>query len=95
MSDAYKYTGCWLGEDYMTHPWCSCCVRNVERCKGMKDASEAPLCLLPQYMASKFIVVRRVARARFVELQGKRPTGIETRVPGMCLGWWRSEGDKI
>ncbi len=38
-------------------------------CKEQTEASRAPLCSLPPYMASRYGKVRRAAKARFIELQ--------------------------
>jgi len=38
-------------------------------CESMYSISSAPLCMLPQYMASRYRTVRRAAKARFVELE--------------------------
>lgn len=46
-------------------PYCSWQVK----CKEQTEASRAPLCELPPYMASRYFTVRQAARARFIELQ--------------------------
>ncbi len=38
-------------------------------CDAKFAASRAPLCSLPEYMASRYPTVRRAAKARFIELQ--------------------------
>lgn len=38
-------------------------------CKGRTEASRAPLCSLPPYMASRYTEVRQAAKARFIELK--------------------------
>lgn len=51
------------------HGRSDCPCRYGPICEGVADVSRAPLCQLPEYMASRFIDVRAAAKARFIELQ--------------------------
>lgn len=59
-----------VGNFGWSNSYCPCIYSHV--CKPETEASRAPLCLLPEYMVSRYATVRKAARARFDEIMMSR-----------------------